>query len=111
MGKAVRRYSEYSILIDPDEVNYTLYSSAAHCHIVRTASPIPAMKAVKNEAEAAGFRRAMLRDGVALVRFLRWLRPAVEQGGQTEMTIAAKLRELRAEQPLFRDISFDTIAG
>ena len=111
VGKAVRRYSEYSILIDPDEVNYTLYSSAAHCHIVRTASPIPAMKAVKNEAEAAGFRRAMLRDGVALVRFLRWLRPAVEQGGQTEMTIAAKLRELRAEQPLFRDISFDTIAG
>lgn len=69
------------------------------------------MKAVKNEAEIEGFHHAMLRDGVALVRFLRWLRPAVEQGGETEMSIDRKLTALRAEQPLFRDISFDTIAG
>ena len=69
------------------------------------------MKAVKNEAEADGFRAAMLRDGVAMVKFLRWLRPAVAAGGQTEMSVAAKLYELRAAQPLFRDISFDTIAG
>ena len=69
------------------------------------------MKAVKNEAEIAGYRRSMLRDGVAMVQFLRWLKPAVEAGGETEVSIDRKLTALRAEQESFRDISFDTIAG
>ena len=69
------------------------------------------MKAVKNEAEIRGYRSAMKKDGVALVKFLRWLLPAVKAGGQTEISIDQKLTSLRAEQPLFRDISFDTIAG
>lgn len=81
-------------------------------HIVKKAlSPVAGMKAVKNEAEIKGFRSAMERDGVALVKFLRWLKPAVEAGGQTEMSVDRKLTALRAEQPLYRDISFDTIAG
>ncbi|MBR5394170.1 MAG: aminopeptidase P family protein [Bacteroidaceae bacterium] len=74
-------------------------------------NPIPAMKAVKNAAEIEGFRRAMLRDGVAMVKFLCWLRPAVEAGGETEMSIDRKLTELRAEQQLYRGLSFDTIAA
>ena len=74
-------------------------------------SPIAPMKAVKNEAEIRGYRSAMLKDGIAMVKFLRWLKPAVEAGGQTEMSIDKKLTSLRAEQPLYRDISFDTIAG
>ena len=74
-------------------------------------SLVAPMKAVKNEAEIAGYRSAMRKDGVALVKFLRWLKPAVEAGGQTEISIDRKLTALRAEQPLFRDISFDTIAG
>ncbi|MBR6286891.1 MAG: M24 family metallopeptidase, partial [Bacteroidaceae bacterium] len=74
-------------------------------------SPVALLKAVKNEVETEGFRRAMVRDGVALVRFLRWLLPAVAEGGQTEMSIDRKLTALRAEQPLFHGISFDTIAG
>lgn len=74
-------------------------------------SPIAPMKAVKNEAEIRGYRSAMLKDGIAMVKFLRWLKPAVEAGGQTEMSIDRKLTSLRAEQPLYRDISFDTIAG
>ena len=53
----------------------------------------------------------MLKDGIAMVKFLRWLKPAVEAGGQTEITVSDKLESLRAEQPLYRDISFDTIAG
>ena len=112
VGKGLRHYSAYNILLDPDEVNSTLFRAASRqLNVVRGASPVPMMKAVKNEAEADGFRAAMLRDGVAMVKFLRWLRPAVEAGGQTEMSVAAKLYELRAVQPLFRDISFDTIAG
>ena len=69
------------------------------------------MKAVKNHTECEGFRRAMERDGVAMVQFLKWLEEAVPKGYQTELTASAKLYELRAKQPLFRDISFDTIAA
>ena len=66
---------------------------------------------VKNDVEMQGFRNAMTRDGVAMAKFLRWLRPAVEAGGQTEMSVSAKLEQLRAEQPLYRGLSFDTIAA
>ena len=74
-------------------------------------NPIPAMKSVKNDVEIEGFRKAMIRDGVAMVRFLRWLKPAVEAGGETEMSIDRKLTALRAEQLLYRGLSFDTIAA
>lgn len=107
----LRAYSEYNILLDGDETSYRLWKAVKCKEIVSSASPIPVMKAVKNETEMMGFRRAMLRDGIAMVKFLRWLRAAVEKGGQTEMSVERKLTSLRAEQPLFRDISFDTIAG
>lgn len=109
--EALRRYNDYNLLLDPAEVNYTLWRAAAQLRVVRAASPVPAMKAVKNEAEIEGFHHAMLRDGVAMVRFLKWLKPAVQTGGETELSAAEKLRALRAEQPLFRDLSFDTIAA
>ena len=73
--------------------------------------PIPAMKSIKNHAEIEGFRRAMIRDGVAMVKFLRWLKPAVEAGKETELSIDRKLTALRAEQDLYRGLSFDTIAA
>ena len=69
------------------------------------------MKAVKNETEQAGFRKAMERDGVALVKFLRWLEEAVPAGNESEVSIDQKLCEFRAGQADFRGISFDTIAG
>ena len=118
VGEALRKYFEYNILLDPEETSYTLYNIIASAdskayakEIVASASPIPAMKAVKNDAEIAGYRNAMLRDGVAMVKFLKWLKPAVEAGGQTEISIDRQLTAFRAEQPLFRGISFDTIAG
>lgn len=109
--EALRRYNDYNLLLDPAEVNYTLWRAAAQQRVVRAASPVPAMKAVKNQTEIEGFHHAMLRDGVAMVRFLKWLKPAVQAGGETELSAAEKLRALRAEQPLFRDLSFDTIAA
>ena len=108
--KGLKDYFEYNILMDADEVNYTLYQAVSR-QIVERESPVKRMKAIKNEKEIAGFRSAMLKDGIAMVKFLKWLKPAVEAGGQTEVTIDRKLTALRAEQPLFRDISFDTIAG
>ena len=109
--KCLESYSEYNILLDGDETSYYLWKTVKCQEIVAAASPIPAMKAVKNEAEIEGYRSAMLKDGVAMVKFLKWLKPAVEAGGQTEISIGEKLTSLRAEQKLFRDISFDTIAG
>ncbi len=72
---------------------------------------VGSLKSVKNAAEIAGFRRAMIRDGVAMVRFLRWLKPAVEAGMETELSIDRKLTALRTEQDLYRGLSFDTIAA
>lgn len=109
--KCLESYSEYNILLDGDETSYYLWKAVKCQEIVAAGSPIPAMKAVKNKAEIEGYRSAMLKDGVAMVKFLKWLKPAVEAGEQTEISIDEKLTSLRAEQKLFRDISFDTIAG
>lgn len=109
--KCLESYSEYNILLGGDETSYYLWKTVKCQEIVAAASPIPAMKAVKNKAEIEGYRSAMLKDGVAMVKFLKWLKPAVAAGGQTEISIDEKLTSLRAEQKLFRDISFDTIAG
>ena len=108
--QGLKGYFEYNILLDGNEVNYTLYKTVER-EIVDASSPVPLMKAVKNEREIAGFRSAMLKDGIAMVKFLKWLKPAVEAGGQTEMSVERKLTALKAEQPLFRGLSFDTIVG
>ena len=110
VAKGLKDYFEYNILLDPDEVNYTLYKQVTR-EIVEAESPVKRMKTIKNPTEIAGFKSAMLKDGIAMVKFLHWLKPAVEAGGQTEITVSDKLESLRAEQPLYRDISFDTIAG
>lgn len=109
--EGLESYADYNILLDGDETSFCLWKSVRCQEIIAAKSPIPVMKAVKNATEIEGYHRAMLRDGVAMVKFLKWLKPAVEAGGQTEMSIDKKLTSLRAEQNLFRDISFDTIAG
>lgn len=109
---ALRQLQGVKLLLDLPKTNAAIYEAAQQgCTIIESASPICLMKSVKNEVEQAGFREAMIRDGVAMVKFLRWLKPAVEQGGQTELTIDEKLCALRAEQADYRGISFDTIAG
>lgn len=107
----VKKYEGFSLLLDPEETSYSVFKAVGNVDVVCQTSPVPYMKAVKNDAEIKGYRSAMLKDGIAMVKFLKWLKPAVEAGGQTEMSVDRKLTALRAEQPLFRDISFDTIAG
>lgn len=109
--KGVAAYDGYKLLVDPATVNYTLAQVHGNFKVVSAPSPVPAMKAVKNSIECEGFRAAMLRDGVAMVRFLKWLEEAVPCGGETELSVSERLRQLRSEQSLFRDLSFDTIAG
>ena len=92
--------------------NEALYNlSSQYADTIVASSPVALMKAVKNETEQAGFRKAMERDGVALVKFLRWLEEAVPAGKESEVSIDQILYGLRAEQEDFKGISFDTIAG
>lgn len=107
----VKGYKGRRLLMDPTSVNYNLVTAVDKTKRILGISPIPMMKAVKNKTEQDGFRAAMLRDGIAMVKFLAWLKPAVEAGGQTEITLDEHLTALRAEQPLFKGISFDTIVG
>ena len=119
----LKQYFEYNILLDPDEVNYRLYeivkskgrmNDFPKTEIVEAESPVKRMKTIKNETEIAGFRSAMLKDGIAMTKFLCWLSGYIGKSEISELTeigIDQKLTSLRAEQPLYRDISFDTIAG
>lgn len=92
--------------------NEALYDlSTNYTDTIIAPSPVALMKAVKNDTEQNGFRRAMERDGVAMVKFLRWLKDIIPTGNETEFSINKKLYEFRAEQTDFKGISFDTIAG
>ena len=112
IGADLNRYDGRNMMLDTCTTNMMLVRSLPQgCALVDTPSPIALLKAVKNPTETEGYRRAMERDGVAMVKFLKWLKPAVAAGRQTEMSIDRQLTALRAQQPLYRDISFDTIAG
>jgi Xaa-Pro aminopeptidase len=86
-----------------------LEASGATLHLAT--GPVPAWKAVKNPTEIAGMRAAHVRDGVAMVRFLRWLEGAVPAGGVTEISAAEQLEAFRALGDAFVGSSFGTIAG
>jgi len=78
---------------------------------IDTNGTITSLKAIKNEVEATGFRRAMEHDGVALVRFFMWLDENIDKGGVTECGIAEKLCEFRAASSEFVGESFGSIVG
>ena len=101
-----------NILIDPKKTNYAIYSAInPACKVVRGESPVTLLKAIRNEQEIAGIHHAMQRDGVALVKFLKWLEASVLSGKETELSVDRKLHEFRAAQPLYMGESFGTIAG
>lgn len=106
------RISVESLLLNPAKTNYAMYSAVnPDCRIIHGASPVTLLKAIRNEQEIAGIHAAMQRDGVALVKFLKWLEASVPTGKETEISIDKKLHEFRAEQDLYMGESFDTIAG
>ena len=123
-GVAIERYDEFVnflrkksskgtlTLCSSKSTNYTIYSIVKE-NVRDCDSPAGMMKAIKSDAEIEGFRRSMQRDGVAMVRFLRWLKPAVGAGGQTELTVSEKLEEIRKKEGAkkFMSLSFGTICG
>ena len=109
---ALREFDGASILLQPNRCNRTVLENLnTACYPLFENSPVAMMKAVKNNVEIAGFKKAMLSEGIAMVKLLRWLRPAVEQGGVTELDVDSKLTEFRSIDENFRGLSFATIAA
>ncbi|MGM9693271.1 MAG: aminopeptidase P family protein [Alloprevotella sp.] len=110
-GRAVSVYLPASVNMAQLEAFELATEVADDVRVEVIPSPVPPLRAVKTEAEREGMRAAMLRDGAAMVQFLRWLDEEVPKGLQTEISIDKKLTALRAEQPGFKGLSFPTIAG
>ena len=99
-----------SILIDPDNLNYSLFKAIPKDFtIIEKANPVIALKAVKNEIQIQHLRNTVIKDGVALVKFLYWLEHLEKEGQITEISAAEKLLSFREVQEYFVDNSFDTI--
>lgn len=108
----LQQVDDASLLLTPAKTNYaTLLAINPHCRVKRADSPVALLKAIRNKQEIAGMHNAMKKDGVAMVRFLKWLEENRSSGQETELSVDAKLQELRAQQELYKGPSFDTIAG
>ena len=98
------------VLLDGTTANYRLTQSVPDdAETLDRPSPIVPMKAVKNAVEQENLRRAHLADGIALTRFLRWLKCDAVREGATELSAAAKLEEYRRESADYLEPSFDPI--
>jgi Xaa-Pro aminopeptidase len=100
------------VCLDSSKLSFNLYKTiTGHNSAVDMPSVADFLKSIKNETETAGFRRVMVRDGIALVRFFIWLEKAIPTGEVTEYDVCLKLKELRSGQETFAGESFHTIAG
>lgn len=109
--KAVRELTGTRILLEPGKVNYALFSAIGADHTcIRAMNPTSKMKAVKNPVEAENMKKAHIKDGVALTRFLIWLKDHASDGIR-ETEAADRLEEFRREQEGYLAPSFDTISA
>lgn len=109
---ALAHYGSYNILLDPDGISHTLYNKVKCQEKIDGESPVMWLKSQKNDTEISCIRKAMIKDGVALVRLIRWIEESEAKGVVlTEMSIDEKLTQLKQQQPLFHSLSFDTIAA
>ena len=100
------------VLMDGAKLNQSLFEAIpAACAVQNAMSPVFKLKSIKNEVEMAGIRRAMIKDGVALTRFFKWLEENLKTGKLTEVSVDRKLYEFRSQQENFMGESFGTIAG
>ena len=103
---------EANLLLDPRRCNYGFYSLLpAEVSVQLAINPSTHLKSIKNKQELTHFRKAMVKDGVALTRFFKWLEEQVGKEVVTELSAAKKLEGFRAEQEQFAGVSFDTIGG
>lgn len=118
----VKEYAEFlqdvaalkneKILLERKKASFAVCESIdASCRIIDEMNPCATMKAVKNATEIENMRRAHLKDGIAVTKFMYWLKHTIGTCDMTEMTAAHKIEELRAEQDNYIEPSFVTIAA
>ena len=109
---AIKQVKGERILLDPKRTCFANYDSVPEgIEIIEDMNPSTLLKSIKNEVEINHTRHAMVKDGVALTKFFKWVEENVGSGELSEISIAEKLQDLRAASEGFVDISFDTIAG
>ena len=110
---ALRALAGKTVAVDPERSVQAIFAALeeAGAKVAELRDPTVLPKAIKNPVEQAGHRAAQARDGAAIAKFLHWLSIAAPGGGETELSAAAKLRGLRDETGVLRDLSFDTISG
>ena len=100
------------VLADPAYLNYAIYQDLSpHCELIEHKTYVTLMKAIRNQTEIDNLHRAMIKDGVALVKFLKWLDTEADIYHETEMSVDRQLHAFRAAQADYIGESFDTIAG
>lgn len=118
----VKEYAEFlqdvaalkneKVLLERKKASFAVCESIdASCRIIDEMNPCATMKAVKNATEIENMRRAHLKDGIAVTKFMYWLKHTIGTCDMTEMTAAHKIEELRAEQGNYIEPSFVTIAA
>ena len=101
-----------TVLLDKRKVNFRITNALSETvHIVSKANPSQLMKAIKNEIELENTRKAHLLDGIAVTKFMYWLKKNVGKIPMDEVSVSDYLQSLREQMEGYRDISFDTIAG
>lgn len=97
-------------MIDPMKMNYALYKNIP-CKIVEAANPTILMKAMKNPVELENIRQAHIKDGIAITKFMHWVKTRYDKEDITELSSAAKLTEFRAEQEGYIRDSFEPLCA
>ncbi|HEX4694514.1 aminopeptidase P family protein [Sphingomonas sp.] len=110
---ALSRYAGKRVAADPERAVAAIFDGLKRggATVLAVRDPVVLAKAIKNPAEIAGHRAASVRDGAALMRFLKWCEETLPRGTETELTAAAKLQEFRDATGKLKDLSFDTISA
>ena len=117
-GVSIREYEDIiadlnglsmPVYAQPNKTNHAVYSAIKTP--IRKESPVAHMLIFKNETEIKCFRNAMEKDGVAMVKWIKWTLENVPRGDQTELSLSEKLKAFRMEQPLSKGVSFESIMG
>lgn len=100
------------VWIDPKTTNkWLMLKLEGNARVHKGTSPITELKSVKNETELEGFRKCLVTDGIAMVKFFKWLEEELPKGGTTEVSAADKLEEFRRMSDQLVGLSFTTISG
>ena len=110
---ALAMLSDKTVAVDPERSVQAIFSALveAGAQVAEHRDPCVLPKALKNEAEQAGHRKAQARDGAAMVRFLHWLSVEAPKSGVDEIAAQERLYQFRSQTGQLRDLSFDTISG